>query len=242
MKSQTKLIELTALILVLFISESCIKSLGKNQSGKDSGREFSGIYEIGMEGGSTLDGAEAVREISRFCANENVDTYIDRIAKLFSFNAGYEEHPDSGYDAVVIKQLGDDGEEGYYVGKGEMTTGSEGLGMEPSKGRLDYLVKQYCSVALNSLIPASMNKYEKSFGCAYPEIEVSRGGSVNGTASSGRISASDCTIIHMQNKDIRHDFSIGFCEDEMAANFKAGGLTSNEMSLILTSRGVSISE
>lgn len=205
----------------------------KPKDGLHESQNFSGLYTLSVQGGSALTGESAVAELNKYCDPAALPGYLGRIAQRLSFNAGYAEHPNAGYDASIVKQMGPDGVEGYYIGQGQMFDGAGSLAMmPPTNGSIDRLLAGYCKVALNSI------RGNKGAGCAYPQAELSTGGSVNGSSAAGSIGSSGCLIAKMSNPQFKHTAEIAFCPDALGGNFQTqGGGAAGEMSIIVRGGG-----
>lgn len=201
----------------------------------------SGLYTLNVSAGSVLSGDAALTELDKFCGRGALDAYLGRVAGGFSFNAGYAEHPDAGYDASIVRKVGPDGVEGYYIGEGQMYSGSGFAMYPPTNGSITRLVQGYCSVVINSLRNAGggIRSQTTSNGiCAYPQIEVSQGGSVSGSSASGSINSSNCLIARMANSSLRNTAEVAFCGDSFNANFQTqSDGAAGEMSFILQGSG-----
>lgn len=192
---------------------------------------FSGLYTLNVQAGSQLTNDNAVIELGKFCGADNLSAYIDRVAKKLSFNAGYAEHPNAGYDASIVKKTGPDGKEAYYIGNGEMYMGAGTLAMEPpTNGNISELITGYCRVAINSLKGGGG-------GCAYPVAEASMGGSVSGSSARGSISSPGCVITKLNNQQISQRAELAFCPDAVGVNFFTSSGAAGEMSAIIRSGG-----
>lgn len=185
----------------------------------DEGDNVSGLYAVGVSDGQALTGAEAATEMGQYCNPGQLEAYIQRVAGSISFNAGYKEHPNAGYDAQIVKKIGNDGEEGYYVGQGAMFDGAGSLAMMPGKGRVDEIIRGTCRVILNSI----GGNTTRSSNCSYPQATVSRNGSVSGTSASGTIDGTGCTTIKLANANIKHRYEVAFCPQAIAGFFDTTG-------------------
>ncbi len=205
---------------------------------------FAGLYSLGVSPGTQLTGQDAVNEIGQFCNQQNLPGYIDRIAKRLSFNAGYAEHPNAGYDAGLVRKPGPDGQEAYYIGQGQMFDGAGSLAMfPPNNGNISRLIAGYCGVVMASLGQGGGDA-KLNYGaavspkCAYPTIELTKGGSVSGSSAAGSISSGSCVVAKMKNGPIKHSAEIAFCPDALGGNFvTSGDGAAGEMSIII--RGAS---
>ncbi len=202
----------------------------KSNIGFEESNDFSGLYTLGVTSGTVMTGEVALQELSKFCGQGTVGTYIERIARKLSFNAGYTNHPNSGYDAEIVKKMGPDGKEAFYIGNGEMfTPGSRAMDI-PTNGNISELVAGYCAVVMNSL--------KGGGGCAYPTVEVSQGGSVSGTSARGSINSPGCITAKLQNQQIKHRAEFAFCPDALGLNFfTSSDGAAGEMSAIIRSGG-----
>jgi hypothetical protein len=196
---------------------------------------FAGLYSLGVNGGSPLSGQEAINEVGQYCNQQNLPGYVDKIAKRLSFNAGYAEHPNAGYDAALVKQ-----QDGYVIGNGQMFDGAGSLAMfPPNNGNISRLIAGYCGVVMASLGQGGGDA-KLNFGaavspkCAYPTIEVTKGGSVSGNSAAGSIDSGNCIIAKMKNGPVKHAAEIAFCPEALGGNFKTGGDgAAGEMSIII---------
>lgn len=243
MKSLTPILASLAAAICFIGLSGCKAGDGLQESGG-----FSGLYSLGVTQGSQLSSADALTEIAQYCSPQNLPAYLDRIAKRLSFNAGYAEHPNAGYDANVIKQAGPDGVQAYYIGNGQMFDGAGSLAMfPPTNGNLSRLVAGYCGVVMASLGAGggdSTAAFQASFGaavspkCGYPNVLVSKGGSVKGTSAAGSIGSNGCTVAKMQNASIKNTAEIAFCPDAIGGNFvSSGDGAAGEMSIIIRGGG-----
>ncbi len=202
----------------------------KANTGFEESNDFSGLYSLGVTSGTTMTNDAALLELGKMCAPQTVATYVERIARKLSFNAGYANHPNSGYDAEIVKKIGPDGKEGFYIGNGEMFT-PESRAMDlPTNGSVSELVAGYCAVVMNSL--------KGGGGCAYPTVEVSQGGSVSGSSARGSINSPGCITAKLQNQQIKHRAEFAFCPDALGLNFiTSSDGAAGEMSAIIRSGG-----
>ena len=202
----------------------------KANSGFEESNDFSGLYTLGVTSGTTMTNDVALQELGKFCGQDTLATYVSRIARKLSFNAGYANHPNSGYDAEIVRQMGPDGKEGFYIGNGEMFT-PESRAMDlPTNGSVSELVAGYCAVVMNSL--------KGGGGCAYPTVEISQGGSVSGTSARGSINGAGCITAKLQNQQIKHRAEFAFCPDALGLNFfTSSDGAAGEMSAIIRSGG-----
>jgi hypothetical protein len=202
----------------------------KANTGFEESNDFSGLYTLGVTSGSIMTNDAAFQELSKFCGQTSLEGYVARIAKKLSFNAGYANHPNSGYDAEIVRKMGPDGKEAFYIGNGEMFT-PESRAMDlPTNGSISELVAGYCTVVMNSL--------KGGGGCAYPTVEVSQGGSVSGSSARGSINSSSCITAKLQNQQIKHRAEFAFCPDALGLNFfTSSDGAAGEMSAIIRSGG-----
>ncbi len=202
----------------------------KANTGFEESNDFSGLYSLGVTSGTTMTNDAALLELGKMCAPQTVATYVERIARKLSFNAGYANHPNSGYDAEIVKKIGPDGKEGFYIGNGEMFM-PESRAMDlPTNGSVSELVAGYCAVVMNSL--------KGGGGCAYPTVEVSQGGSVSGSSARGSINSPGCITAKLQNQQIKHRAEFAFCPDALGLNFiTSSDGAAGEMSAIIRSGG-----
>lgn len=217
----------TMLLIAGIFSFGCKQNTGFQESDN-----FSGLLTLGVTSGTQMTKENALIEIGKFCSPAALPGYIDRISQKLSFNAGYSSHPNAGYDAGIVKRVGPDGKESYYIGSGQMFDGAGSLAMKPpTNGNISELIAGYCRVAMASLSGDAS-------GCAYPMAEVSQGGSVSGSSARGSINSSSCIIAKLQNQQIRHRAEYAFCPDALGVNFftSADG-AAGEMSAIIRSGG-----
>lgn len=225
------MISKTMRIAVLALAAAACKPGGLQESD-----DHSGLYSLGVQGGSNLQGQGAVDALNQFCSPAALPGYIQKIAHKISFNAGYAEHPNAGYDAALVQKQGPDGDSAFYIGEGQMHDGAGSLAMfPPTNGNINRLIAGYCNVALQSLGGAAPGtKSGSAKGCAYPQIAISQGGSVSGSSAKGQISSSGCIIAKMQNDQIKHTAEIAFCPDAIGGNFfSKGDGAAGEMSIII---------
>ena len=199
----------------------CMMVACKPGSDLDGEGSVSGLYAVGVQEGQALTGAEASGEMAQYCGAGQIDQYIASVAGKISFNAGYKEHPNAGYDAQIVKKVGNDGKEGYYFGQGSMFSGAGNLAMMPGKGRVDEIIRGTCRVILNSIGGAGGTT--KGANCKYPQATVSRGGSVSGTSANGSVNGTGCTTIKMSNDSIKHKYEVAFCPQAVAGFFDTTG-------------------
>jgi len=202
----------------------------KASTGFEESNDFSGLYTLGVTSGTIMTSETALLELGKFCGEQTVGSYVERIARKLSFNAGYANHPNSGYDAEIVRKMGPDGKEAFYIGNGEMFT-PESRAMDlPTNGNVSELIAGYCTVVMNSL--------KGGGGCAYPTVEVSQGGSVSGTSARGSINSPGCITAKLQNQQIKHRAEFAFCPDALGLNFfTSSDGAAGEMSAIIRSGG-----
>lgn len=230
----------------LFIVATAL-ALGACKSGSlklNESKNFAGLYSLGVTTGTQLTGQDAVNEMATFCSPQNLPAYLDRIARRLSFNAGYAEHPNAGYDASVGKRQGPDGVEAYYIGDGQMFDGAGSLAMmPPTNGNISRLVAGYCGVVMASLGQGGGDA-KANYGaaisakCGYPTIELTKGGSVSGSSAAGSINSGGCLVAKMKNDAIKHGAELAFCPDALGGNFvTSGDGAAGEMSIIVRGDG-----
>lgn len=215
-----------AFVLFGVLAVGCKANNGFNESDN-----FSGLFTLAVTSGSQLTNDAALTELAKYCGQDTLQQYVDHIARKLSFNAGYSNHPDAGYDADIVKKVGPDGVEAYYIGNGQMYDGAGSLAMmPPTNGNMTALIGAYCQVAMNSL--------RGSGACAYPTAEASQGGSVSGNSARGSINSPSCIVTKLQNQQVRHRAEFAFCPDALGVNFfTSGDGAAGEMSAIIRGGG-----
>jgi len=202
----------------------------KANTGFQESNDFSGLYTLGVTSGTPLSNDAAFQELSKFCGEQTLGGYVERIAKKLSFNAGYANHPNSGQDADIVRKIGPDGKEAFYIGNSVSSLVDSRAMDIPTNGNVSELIAGYCTVVMNSL--------KGGGGCAYPTVEVTQGGTVSGTSARGSINSPGCLTAKLQNQQIKHRAEFAFCPDAIGLNFftSADG-AAGEMSAIIRSGG-----
>lgn len=212
--------------IVMVLATSACKSGTLQESDN-----FSGLYTLSMGAGSQLSKESALAELAKYCDTNAMPGYIERIARKLSFNAGYADHPNAGQDADIVKKVGPDGKEAWYIGQGQWYQGEGAQAMElPTNGNISALIAGYCKVAMNSFKGGSD-------GCAYPTAEASTGGSVSGNSARGSINSPSCLITKLNNQSIGQRAEFAFCPDALGVNFFTSSGAAGEMSAIIRSGG-----
>ena len=215
---------------IMVIAAALVMFGCKANTGFEESNDFSGLYTLGVTSGAAMTNDAALQELGKFCGQDTLATYVARIARKLSFNAGYANHPNSGYDAEIVKQVGPDGKEAFYAGNGEMFSEGNAAMFLPTNGSVSELVAGYCAVVMNSI--------KGGGGCSYPTVEVSQGGSVSGTSARGSINGAGCITAKLQNQQIKHRAEFAFCPDALGLNFfTSGDGAAGEMSAIIRSGG-----
>lgn len=187
----------------------------------------SAILSVSVSDGQAIsDKAAAIAELNKYCAPGAVEQFALRASGRFFFNAGYDEHPNSGVKATVTKGTDKKGKPSITIANEDMV--SDGLAMFGAKDNLYYtLFEGYCRVAMASIDAETAKKVynDPEVGqCAYPTAAVSMGGSVGGDSAGQTFNnTSGCLVVKMSNSQTQADSHVAFCGNALASFYHYAG-------------------